>query len=170
MGRMLCLLLFTIPLSANDANPQNEFWRALQALCGRSFQGEIATNKTTHQLTGDLEIKTKACSTDRVEVSFAIGSDRSRTWILTRTQTGLRLKHEHRKPNGQLDKITNYGGDTQAPGKATRQAFVVDDETRALVDGTDKNIWVFEFKDGYLAYELYKGDATPVFQARFSLN
>lgn len=169
MARAFCMFLLAGSLFASDSNPQTEFWRALEALCGQSYQGEISLNQTTHKLAGPLEIKTRACSPTQIEINFAIGSDRSRTWILSRTQTGLRLKHEHRKPDGSSDKVTNYGGDTAAPGTATRQAFVVDDRTRQLVAGTEQNIWVFEFKDGHLAYELYKGDATPVFQARFAL-
>ncbi len=163
------MFLFTINLAASNAKTQEDFRRALQALCSQTYAGEITHNTSSHKLAGSLEIKAQACSPERMEIAFAIGIDRSHTWILTRPPTGLRLKHEHRKPDGRLDKVTDYGGDTQEAGLATRQAFVVDEYTRKLVDGTDKNLWVFEFKDGYLAYELYKGDATPVFQARFAL-
>ncbi|CAM2009279.1 hypothetical protein [Acanthopleuribacter pedis] len=169
MFRFLCICLFTIHLSAGETNAQDQFWNALQARCGQSFKGEIALNKSTHQLAGTLEIKVHKCSPKRIEIPFAIGDDRSRTWILTRTQTGLRLKHEHRMPDGSLDKVTDYGGDTKDPGQANRQSFVVDAYTRDLVQGTDQNIWVFEIKDGTLAYELYKGDASPVFRAEFAL-
>ena len=156
-------------LFAGDGKPQDEFWNALQDLCNATFQGEIAHNSSKHKLEGALEIKVHKCSPDRIEIPFAIGDDRSRTWILTRTQTGLRLKHEHRMPDGSLDEVTDYGGDTRSMGQAGRQSFIVDDYTRKLVEGTDKNVWVFEIKDGTLAYELYKGDETPVFRAVFQL-
>lgn len=169
MIRFLCICLFAVNLSAQTPEPQEQFWATLQSLRGKSFRGKITLNKSSHKLTGPLEIKVRKGKADRIEIPFAIGDDQSRTWILTRTQTGLRLKHEHRKPDGQLDKITDYGGDTQDPGQANRQSFVVDEYTRKLVEGTDQNIWVFEFKDGTLAYELYKGGETPVFRAEFSL-
>jgi len=169
MSRVLFIFLMSMHLSASDGKPRDEFWSALQALCNLTFQGEIALNKSTHKLEGVLEIKVHKCSPNRIEIPFAIGEDRSRTWILTRTQTGLRLKHEHRMPDGSLDEVTDYGGDTQTVGEAGRQTFIVDDYTRELVKGTDKNVWVFEIKDNSLAYELYKGDETPVFRAVFQL-
>lgn len=169
MIRILFIVLMSSHLIASDGKPQDVFWNALQALCNQTYQGEIAHNSSRHKLEGVLEIKVQKCASNRIEIPFAIGEDRSRTWILTRTEMGLRLKHEHRKPDGSLDKVTDYGGDTQAEGEPGRQSFVVDDYTRKLVQGTDSNVWVFEIKDNTLAYELYKGSETPVFRAVFHL-
>ena len=143
MFRVLFICLFTMNTFANDAKPQSEFWSALQALCGQSFKGEITLNTSTHKLAETLEIKVQKCSPERIEIPFAIGDDRSRTWILTRTQSGLRLKHEHRLPDGRLDEVTDYGGDTSDQGQTNRQTFVVDEYTRELVQGTDQNLMGF---------------------------
>src|SRR3546814_4385617 len=47
------------------------------------------------------------CTNDRIEIPFHIdglgpngGWDRSRTWIVSRTGAGLRLKHDHRHADG----------------------------------------------------------------------
>ena len=64
---------------------------------------------------------------------FHVGDDRSRTWVITRTATGLRLKHDHRHRDGSEDKVTQYGGDSITPATATRQEFPADAFTKALL-------------------------------------
>jgi hypothetical protein len=56
----------------------------------------------------------------------AAAEDRSRTWVITRTATGLRLKHDYRHTDGTPDALTMYGGDTVGPGTAQRQSFPAD--------------------------------------------
>ena len=150
--------------------PQDQFWASLQTLCGKNYLGEVQVNTSSTKMEGQPRIEVKNCEARRMEIAFHMGEDRSRTWILTRTGSGLRLKHDHRHEDGTPDKITNYGGDTYEIGQAGRQEFDVDDFTVKLVAGTDKNIWVFEIKPGQsLAYELYKGKVKPVFRVAFNL-
>src|SRR3546814_10383398 len=75
------------------------------------------------------------CTNDRIEIPFHIdglgpngGWDRSRTWIVSRTGAGLRLKHDHRHADGTPHAVTLYGGDTADAGTAARQTFPVDAE------------------------------------------
>ena len=58
--------------------------------------------------------------TAELRVPFHVG-DNLRTWILTRTDSGLRLKHDHRHEDGSDDPVTMYGSDTATPGTAARQ-------------------------------------------------
>ncbi|MGM3099376.1 hypothetical protein, partial [Bacillus cereus group sp. BC327] len=84
---------------------------------------------------------------------------RSRTWIVTRTTTGLRLKHDHRHADGSKDELTMYGGDTVDRGTATRQTFPVDAESIALFTRTGRsvsntNIWSVETTAESFTYGL----------------
>jgi hypothetical protein len=89
-----------------------------------------------------------------------VGDDHSRTWVLTRTETGLRLKHDHRHEDGSPDAMTMYGGDTDADGSAERQEFPVDAESIALFETEGRsvsttNVWAMEIDPGKrFVYEL----------------
>ncbi|HET9427500.1 MAG TPA: hypothetical protein VFO69_03990, partial [Allosphingosinicella sp.] len=82
------------------------------------------------------------------------------TWVISRTTTGLRLKHDHRHRDGSEDVLTQYGGDTIAPGTARRQEFPADGHSRALFlrEGNPQsvtNVWAVEVAPNELfAYEL----------------
>ena len=96
------------------------------------------------------------CTADRIEIPFHIDGlgpdgdwDRSRTWIISRTPAGLRLKHDHRHADGKADTVTLYGGDTADGGTATRQTFPVDAESIAMFEHSGRgvsttNIWSVE--------------------------
>src|SRR3546814_1150169 len=73
--------------------------------------------------------------------------------VLTRTDGGLRLKHDHRHADGSEDAITMYGGDTSGPGTATRQEFPVDADSVAMFTAADmtasnNNTWAMEIEPG----------------------
>lgn len=140
------------------ANPHDAFFADLSARCGQAYAGKLASNQDA-----DADMRGKAmvmhirsCAPDRIEIPFHIdgvgpngGWDRSRTWIITRTATGLRLKHDHRHADGSKDELTMYGGDTTDTGTATRQTFPVDAESIALFTRTGRsvsntNIWSVE--------------------------
>ncbi len=102
----------------------------------------------------------RSASAERVEVALHVGADRSRTWIFTRTPTGLRLKHDHRHADGTPDELTFYGGHTDAQNSAWRQLFPVDAQSRALFDRAGRsvsntNVWTVEMASGRLfSYQL----------------
>ena len=154
------------PLPATDT--QDAFFAALAARCGQAYAGKLASDQGI-----DADMRGKAmvmhvrrCSPDRIEIPFHIaglgpdgGWDRSRTWIVTRTATGLRLKHDHRHADGSKDELTMYGGDTSEPGTATRQTFPVDAESIALFTRTGRsvsnsNIWSIETTADAFTYGL----------------
>jgi hypothetical protein len=87
--------------AASGAAPAVQFFHALQQLCGKRFAGTIVADQpppaADDPFTGRaLEMHVRDCSADEVRIPFAVGEDRSRTWVITRTATGLRLKHDHR--------------------------------------------------------------------------
>lgn len=146
--------------------PQDLFMANLNKLCGQTFQGRLVTKDPAD---GDfagkrLEMGPVACSTSEVAIPFAVGDNRSRTWVITRTSTGVRLKHVHRHDDGHEDKVSRYGGDTAAQGTATRQEFPVDDFSKELfkANGLERsvtNVWAVEAEPGHhFAYELRRAN------------
>jgi hypothetical protein len=100
------------------------------------------------------------CSASEVRINFAVGEDRSRTWVISRTAAGLRLKHVHLHKDGSEDKLSRYGGDTVGRGTAERQAFPADAFSKALftrrnIPASLTNVWAVEVRAGeFFAYEL----------------
>ncbi|NEX94957.1 hypothetical protein [Caulobacter sp. 17J65-9] len=172
---VLSLALSAVALPAAAAAPAETFFAQLSALCGRSFEGEVvSTDPADADFRGKRLVMTvRDCSADEVRVPFAVGEDRSRTWIVTRTAAGLRLKHDHRHADGTPDALTLYGGDTSAPGTAGRQEFPVDAESKALFEREGRaasltNVWAMEIEPGRaFVYELSRPNR--LFRVRFDL-
>lgn len=143
------------------AFPADMFMAALKRHCGKAYRGRMVSNDNIDRGFADetLVMHVRKCDEREVRIPFHVGDDRSRTWILTRTADGLRLKHDHRHEDGKPDDVTMYGGDTAAPGTATRQEFPVDDYSIAMfrrerLDQSVTNIWAMEVTDRIFAYEL----------------
>lgn len=163
------------------ASPQDQFFAALSRHCGHAFAGTLVTNDAADaDMRGKpMVMHVRRCTAERIEIPFHIGGiepdgawDRSRTWVITRTPAGLRLKHDHRHADGTSDVLTMYGGDTADAGSATRQTFPVDAESIALFRANDRaasvtNIWAVEIDDRRYAYELRR--AGRHFRVEFDL-
>lgn len=138
------------------------FFAGLLALCGQAFEGRMTTDDPADADIGAqrLVMHVRECTDEEIRIPFHVGADRSRTWVVTRTATGLRLKHDHRHEDGSPDILTMYGGDTATPGSATRQAFPVDAESIALFQREGRpasitNTWTLEHEPGRrFAYAL----------------
>ena len=169
-------------------DPQAAFWRALQSHCGKAYQGALASEDAR-----DADWQGRAmiahwaeCSDTGTAIAFHVeqadgsGWDRSRTWVVTRTADGLRLKHDHRHADGAEDAVTQYGGDTAAPGTARGQDFPVDPFSIALfrregLDASLTNVWRVEVDaagapDAQFAYQLTRrNDPSRLFRVVFDL-
>jgi len=155
-----------------DADPQDAFWAALAGLCGQAFEGAVAESNPpdTAFAASTLVMHVRECSDSVIRIPFHVGEDRSRTWVLTRTAAGLRLKHDHRHPDGTEDDVTQYGGDTAEPGSATRQSFPADAHTAALLPAAATNVWTIELDPARLfAYALRREGTDRRFRAEFDL-
>lgn len=140
-----------------ETDPQLVFWDNLQALCGQAFAGELVESVPPDpSFEGQaMVMHVRECDMAEIRIPFFVGEDRSRTWVITPTSTGLRLKHDHRHEDGSEDEITQYGGDTSGRGTATLQDFHADDFTAELVPTAATNIWSVELVPGELfAYAL----------------
>ncbi|MGD9979624.1 MAG: hypothetical protein AB7H66_07500 [Hyphomonadaceae bacterium] len=144
------------------ATPQDAFFANLRALCGQSFAGRVVTSDAADAnfASQPLVMQVRECSDDAIRVPFHVGENRSRTWVITRTEAGLRLKHDHRHEDGTEDTLTQYGGDTVSEGTAQRQEFPADDFSKDLftqnnIPQSVANVWAVEVHPGRMfAYEL----------------
>lgn len=167
--------------------PADAFMAAIASHCGQAFAGRIVANEPASPTPDAFEGKAlvmhvRGCDdpTRELRVPFHVGDDHSRTWVITRTERGLRLKHDHRHEDGTPDEQTMYGGDTASEGTAMRQEFPVDQESielfgRTGADVSTTNTWAMEIEPGKrFLYELSRpeGGLNPegrLFQVEFDL-
>jgi hypothetical protein len=162
-----------------DKAPADEFLDAIAQHCGRAYGGRVLvdTPATPNNPFADktLVMHVRECGEAEIRIPFHVGDDRSRTWVLTRTPTGLRLKHDHRHEDGSADKVTMYGGDTADAGSAQRQAFPVDAESIANFQANGltasvTNTWAMEIEPGQrFVYELSRPNGR-LFRVEFDLS
>ena len=162
--------LTTQPASMH-ANHQ-AFWQALQQHCGKAYEGQVVAapaNDTVFK-NKTLLMHVRACSDDRIRIPFVVGSDRSRTWVITKQQTGLLLKHDHRHSDGKPDSLTMYGGYTTNSGMTTMQFFPADRETTDLLPAAAGNVWWIELvPNSHFTYNLRRLGTDRLFSIRFDL-
>ena len=162
---MLSLLLSACASTPPAAVPADDFLARLREHCGQAFGGRIVANEPVSTKPDPFEGKAlmmhvRDCAEREIRVPFHVADDRSRTWVLTRTGSGLRLKHDHRHADGSPDAVTMYGGDSLAPGSAARMEFPVDAESIALfrregLEASVTNTWAMEIEPGdRFVYEL----------------
>ena len=161
-GLSLAALLSACATASAPVAPQDAFFANLTALCGQRFEGRVVTTDPADAAFANarLLMHVRDCSADEVRIPFRVGEDHSRTWVVTRTDTGLRLKHDHRHEDGTEDVLSQYGGDTADAGTAERQEFPVDQFSKDLFTRENRavsntNVWAVEVHPGRIyAYEL----------------
>ncbi len=79
-----------------------------------------------------LVMHVRRCDETQLQVPFHVGDDASRTWLITKTGSGLSLKHDHRHRDGTQDALTQYGGHTVDAGWAQVQSFPADQYSKEL--------------------------------------
>lgn len=159
------LLSACITATPQTVSPQDMFLANVKALCGKAFEGKVvSTDKADAAMAKErLVMHVRECTDSGVRIPFNVGENRSRTWVLTRTAAGLRLKHDHRHEDGSEDKVTQYGGDTAAEGTAQRQEFPVDAFSIAMFERENlkasvTNVWAMEVTPTHFAYELRRAN------------
>ena len=170
-----------VSTTAHAQTPADGFMAALATHCGQAFAGRVVANQPASPTPDAFEGKAlvmhvRGCDapTQELRVPFHVGDDHSRTWVLTRTATGLRLKHDHRHEDGTPDATTMYGGDTRDAGSVQRQSFPVDAESVALfqregLSASLDNTWAMELEAGKrFVYELSRPGGR-LFQVEFHL-
>ncbi|MGL6159839.1 hypothetical protein [Microbulbifer sp.] len=167
--------------AAGAGQPVDAFLANIARYCGQAFAGRIVANEPKSVEPDPFEGKAlvmhvRGCEEPERElrIPFHVGDDHSRTWILTRTGEGLRLKHDHRHRDGSEDAVTMYGGDTATPGSSNRQEFPVDAESISMfkqegLDASVTNTWAMEIHpERSFLYELTRPGGRE-FRVQFDL-
>jgi hypothetical protein len=179
---LAALLSFSGCAGRPAANPQDAFFDRLTALCGNAFSGRLVTNEAPDaaMVGAPMVMHVSTCSAREIRIPFHIKTgadageaawDRSRTWVISRTENGLRLTHDHRHKDGSPDAVTQYGGDTVASGAAGSQSFPVDAQSIASfrankLDRSVTNVWTIALDaldqpNPLFAYELRRTSEHP---------
>ncbi len=173
---LLALSLAAAACTARDSQPavtttpEDQFWSRLSLLCGKAFAGRLVdvSPPDTSFAGKALVMDVRACDEREILIPFHVGENRSRTWVITRTDSGLRLKHDHRHSDGAEDSVTQYGGDTREGGTAETQEFYADAHTAGLIPAAAANIWTIEkLGDSVFAYALRREGTDRRFRVEF---
>lgn len=157
--------------SGQAASPQDHWWAQLQTLCGKAFAGKEVRGAPGSAFAGqDIRIHVRECTPDRIRVPLVVGDDRSRTWVFTRTDNGITLRHDHRHADGSEDAITQYGGTTVNGGSAQVQVFPADQRTAEVIPGSGiSSVWQITLEADRLIYAGNRVGTARGFQMDFDL-
>jgi hypothetical protein len=111
------------------------FFDNIAAHCGKAYEGKVSVDNAAgpSSFAGKkLVMHVRRCNERELQVPFHVGDDASRTWIITKTGSGLSLNHDHRHEDGSDDKSTMYGGHTLDAGFANAQSFPADQYSKEL--------------------------------------
>jgi hypothetical protein len=126
-----------------ENNAQQKFVENLADFCGQSFVGKqtfIADGRESWA-EKNMIICFKNCSEGRLEISFSLNDDKSRTWLLLEEDGRLRFRHDHRNVDGTPEEITLYGGYATEAGTNNQQVFPADDYTCQLLPNACQASW-----------------------------
>jgi hypothetical protein len=152
--------------------PIDTYWASLTGLCGKAFAGAVeeAPAGDTSFANKALVMHVRECSDSVIRIPFHVGEDRSRTWVLTRTADGVRLKHDHRHADGMEDSVTQYGGDSRPDSSTTTVEFPADAFTAQLIPAAATNVWTMVVEPGTrFVYALRREGTDRRFRVAFDL-
>ena len=161
----------TEPLSTET---QNTFFAQIAGHCGQAFAGKVVSGDAVDlDFSGkSLIMHVRECSDTELKIPFHVGDDHSRTWVLTKAQQGLKLKHDHRHQDGSEDAVTMYGGDTINDGTVQKQSFPIDKDSidNFVKNGLTQsitNVWHIAITPTTFSYQLTRANRN--FQVDFDL-
>ncbi|WP_199774885.1 hypothetical protein [Pseudoalteromonas sp. T1lg48] len=110
------------------------FFDKIKAHCGKAYEGQVSVDNAGPSSFSEakLVMHVRRCTERELQIPFHVGDDASRTWIITKTGSGLSLKHDHRHEDGTDDASTMYGGHTLDAGYANVQSFPADQYSKEL--------------------------------------
>ncbi|MBB1367276.1 hypothetical protein H5154_12885 [Pseudoalteromonas sp. SR44-5] len=126
---------FARPAPLVSIPTHDDFFDNIATYCGKAFEGKVTVDNATgpSSFAGKkLVMHVRKCTDSELQIPFHVGDDASRTWIITKTGSGLSLKHDHRHQDGTDDVSTMYGGHTVDAGFANVQSFPADQYSKEL--------------------------------------
>ncbi|WP_206674666.1 hypothetical protein [Rheinheimera pleomorphica] len=146
-----------VSIASHDAYFDN-----LRAHCGKAYQGKVVMdNPKSDGFDGKLIMHVRKCTDSQLQIPFHVGDNHSRTWIITKTGSGLSLKHDHRNKDGSHDVSTMYGGHTLDAGWPTVQSFPADQYSKELfvrlgIPASNGNTWQMYIYPQTFSYRLVR--------------
>jgi hypothetical protein len=168
---VLLTLITSTTLIASEDSAQLAFFNSLSKLCGERYEGKMTFPKEGQDaFAGKVLVATlDSCTDNEIRIPFHVGEDRSRTWIVSKTENGLQLKHDHRHEDGTPDEITMYGGLAGNNGSSLSQSFFADEHTATIIPAASTNVWTITLSEdtSSLTYYLERHSA-PRFSAELT--
>lgn len=150
-----------------------DFFNHFSQYCGQSFEGRtVFPDDPGDDFAGKkLVMNVAECSDTEIRVPFQVGENTSRTWIISRTNKGLLLKHDHRHADGTPDEITMYGGYEDELSTNFKVNFVADKATATMLPEAKTNVWTLSFdeQNKQFIYSLTRHDK-PRYKAIFDIS
>jgi hypothetical protein len=154
--------VFSRPAPLVSIPSHDSFFSNIAAHCGKAFEGKVSVdNQPSSAFDASLVMHVRKCNKTQLQIPFHVGDDASRTWIITKTGSGLSLKHDHRKKDGSDDPSTMYGGHTLDAGYAQMQSFPADQYSKELfvnsgIPQSVGNTWQMFIYDDKFSYRLIR--------------
>lgn len=149
------------------------WWERLHSLCGSAFEGVLVRAPEGDDTFRDKRVvmHVRDCTARRIRIPLVVGEDRSRTWVLTRREGRIELKHDHRHADGRPEAMTMYGGTSSNAGSEDTQMFPADDQTREAIPGSGlRSVWLIEVHPGErFVYAANRVGTERGFQVDFDL-
>jgi hypothetical protein len=164
---VLFLILITFKAHADaplvSISSHDSFFSSISALCGKAFSGKVTVDNSDSDSFANkpLIMHVRECSDTKLHVPFHVGDDASRTWIITKTGSGISLKHDHRHKDGSNDESTMYGGHTVDAGWPQVQSFPADQYSKELfvssgIPQSNGNTWQMYIYPEKFTYRLIR--------------
>ena len=149
---------------------QEAFWEEISQHCGKAYAGSFVGQPVPAGFEGqEMKMYVMSCDENVIKIPFYVGEDRSRTWVLTKTDKGILLKHDHRLEDGTPDEETMYGGHTSHGGAENVQFFPADQETVDMIPGAAANLWWITIDKSQYSYNLRRVTGPNIFSVVFDL-
>jgi hypothetical protein len=147
-------------------NPQDAWWARMMEHCNNAYEGGLTLEPPgDDMLRGDelLLVHFRGCSETELRLPFHIEAEpgewnRSRTWIFTRHEDRIELRHDHRHEDGTPEDNTFYGGFTQDEGTPVRQVFIFTDYDEYTDAGPHRGWRVDIEPHSRYTYGTFRGD------------
>jgi len=170
------VILFIAFIAFGSVNAQKGvmiFRENLEPLCGKTFTGKLVYPEEGREpfSSNPLSMTVAVCNPDIVKIPFQVGNDRSRTWVLTFSDDGLQLKHDHRHEDGTPDDVTNYGGLASSESTAWEVHFPADEETAEMLPRAKNNVWTMAIdRDAKIFSYILSVDGRKAVQVDFDID
>lgn len=139
------------------------FFAQIKQHCGKAYEGKVTVDNQGPSAFSDarLIMHVRRCNDQELQIPFHVGQNASRTWIITKTGSGLSLKHDHRHKDGSDDESTMYGGHTVDAGYNNVQSFPADQYSKELfvkrgIPQSVGNTWQMYIYDERFTYRLVR--------------